>query len=174
MQRPPNLISDSPLVQETFDLLSESGGRATFTQIADSIFHLTNATEELTAALIADLIQNDPRFSIEGNHLAIKPDGRYLDCTAGLGGHTVAIAALLLTACRLPGSAQDCSTVQIEWVDFIQIGSTQYVAGPGAPTTLQESDLGPVVGHVKFKVAGNVCDPNYRPKDGERAAIKFS
>jgi len=74
MQRPRNLISDSPLVQETFDLLSESGGRATFTQIADSIFHLTNATEELTAALIADLIQNDPRFSIEGNHLAIKPD----------------------------------------------------------------------------------------------------
>ena len=84
---------------------------------------------------------------------------------------TVAIAALLLTACRLPGSAQDCSTVQIEWVDFIQIGSTQYVAGPGAPTTLQESDLGPVVGHVKFKVAGNVCDPNYRPKDGDAAFL---
>jgi len=84
---------------------------------------------------------------------------------------TVAIAALLLTACRLPGSAQDCSTVKIEWVDFIQIGSTQYVAGPGAPTTLQESDLGPVVGHVKFKVAGNVCDPNYRPKDGDAAFL---
>ena len=74
MPRPLNLISDSPLVQETFDLLSECGGRATFTQIADSIFHLTNATEELTVALIADLIQNDPRFSIEGNYLAIKPD----------------------------------------------------------------------------------------------------
>ena len=28
-------------------------------------------------------------------YLAIKPDGRYLDCTAGLGGHTAAIAALL-------------------------------------------------------------------------------
>jgi len=74
MPRPRNLISDSPLVQETFDLLSECGGRATFTQIADSIFHLTNATEELTVALIADLIQNDPPFSIEGNYLAIKPD----------------------------------------------------------------------------------------------------
>jgi len=85
---------------------------------------------------------------------------------------TVAIAALLLTACQLPGSAQDCSKVQIEWVDFIQIGSTQYVAGPGAPTTLQESDLGPVVGHVKFKVAGNVCDPNYRPKDGDAAFLE--
>src|SRR2546425_13047226 len=85
---------------------------------------------------------------------------------------TAAIAALLLTACQLPGSAQDCSKVQIEWVDFIQIGSTQYVAGPGAPTKLQESDLGPVVGQVKFKVAGNVCDPNYRPKDGDAAFLE--
>lgn len=74
MPRPRNLISDSPLVQETFDLVNEAGGRVTFTEIADSIFHLTNATEALTAALIADLIQNDPRFSIEGNYLTIKGD----------------------------------------------------------------------------------------------------
>jgi hypothetical protein len=82
------------------------------------------------------------------------------------------IALVLLTACQLPGSAKECSTVQIDWVDFIQIGSTQYVAGPGAPTTLQESELGPVVGHVKFKVAGNVCDPNYHPKDGDAAFLE--
>jgi hypothetical protein len=86
---------------------------------------------------------------------------------------TLAIGMLLLTACQLPGSAKDCSTVQIDWVDFIQIGSTQYVAAPGATTTLQESDLGPVVGHVKFKVAGNVCDPNYRPKDGDAAFLEI-
>ncbi len=72
MPRPRNLISDSPLIQDTFDLVKELGGRATFTQIADSIFRLNNATEELTGALIADLIQNDPRFSIEGNQLTIK------------------------------------------------------------------------------------------------------
>ncbi len=84
---------------------------------------------------------------------------------------TMAIALLLLTACQLPGSTKDCSAFQIEWVDFIQIGSTQYVAGPGAPTTLEESQLGPVVGHVKSKVAGNVCDPNYHPKDGDAAFL---
>lgn len=85
---------------------------------------------------------------------------------------TLAMGLLLLTACQLPGSAQGCSTVQIDWVDFIQVGSTQYVAGPGAPTTLQESDLGPVVGHVKSKLAGSVCDPSYRPKDGDAAFLE--
>ena len=48
---------------------------------------------------------------------------------------------------------------------------TQYLAGPGAPPTIQESDLGPVVARVKFKVAGNVCDPNYRLKDGDAAFL---
>jgi hypothetical protein len=50
---------------------------------------------------------------------------------------------------------------------FIQVGSTQYVAGQQSPTVIQESDLGPVYAHVKFKVSGNVCDPNYRLKDGD-------
>jgi DNA polymerase III epsilon subunit family exonuclease len=71
MQRPLNLISDSSLVQEIFDLIYERGGRATFAQIADSILRLSNATDELAAALVNDLIQNDPRFSIDGTYLAI-------------------------------------------------------------------------------------------------------
>jgi hypothetical protein len=84
----------------------------------------------------------------------------------------VAMALLLVSACQLPGSAQGCSNAQIDWVDFIQVGSTQYIAGPGTPTTLQESDLGPVVAHVKFKVSGDVCDPNYKPKDGDAAFLE--
>lgn len=84
----------------------------------------------------------------------------------------VAMALLLVGACQLPSSAQGCSNVQIDWVDFIQLGATQYLAGPGAPTTIQESDLGPVVARVKFKVAGNVCDPNYKPKDGDAAFLE--
>ena len=75
MQRPRNLISDSSLVQETFDLVRNGGGRTAFTEIADSVFRLTNVTADLAASLVADLIQNDPRFSIEGNLLVIK-DGR--------------------------------------------------------------------------------------------------
>src|SRR6266446_7844905 len=74
MQRPANLISDSSLVQETFDFVLESGGRATFTEVTDSIFHLSNVTEQLAASLVGDLIQNDPRFSFEDSHLAIRAD----------------------------------------------------------------------------------------------------
>ena len=51
------------------------------------------------------------------------------------------------------------------------VGSTQYVAGPESQAFLQESDLGPVYAHVKFKVSGNVCDPSYRLKDGDAAFL---
>ena len=84
----------------------------------------------------------------------------------------IAVAFVGLGACTWPGSSAGCATTQIDWVDFIEVGTTQYVAGlTGSPTTLQESDLGPVVAKVKFKVEGNVCDPNYRPKDGDAAFL---
>ncbi len=83
----------------------------------------------------------------------------------------VALGAFLFTAaCQLPGSSSSC-TAQIDWVNFIQIGSTQYVAGPQAPIVLQENDLGSVYAHVRYKVSGNVCDPNYRLKDGDAAFL---
>jgi hypothetical protein len=77
---------------------------------------------------------------------------------------------LVAAACQLPGFSSSC-TSQIDWVNFIQVGSTQYVAGPQSPTVLQETDLGPVYTHVKFKVSGNVCDPGYRLKDGDAAFL---
>ena len=83
----------------------------------------------------------------------------------------VAVGALVLTAaCQLPGSASSCNS-QIDWVNFIEVGSTQYVAGPQSPIVLKDSDVGPVYGHVKFKVSGNVCNPNYRLKDGDAAFL---
>ena len=83
----------------------------------------------------------------------------------------VALLGLIFVAgCQLPGSAPTCNTM-IDWVNFIQVGSTQYVAGPESSVTLQESDLGPVYAKVKFKVSGNVCDPNYKLKDGDAAFL---
>jgi hypothetical protein len=77
---------------------------------------------------------------------------------------------LLIAACQLPGSTSTCNA-QIDWVNFVEVGSTQYVAGPESPSVLQASALGPVYAHVKFKVSGNVCDPNYRLKDGDAAFL---
>lgn len=83
----------------------------------------------------------------------------------------VGIAALFFAgACQLPGSNATCNAT-IDWVNFIEVGSTQYVAGPQSPVTLQQSDLGPVYAHVKFRVSGNTCDPNYRLKDGDAAFL---
>src|SRR6266849_3420050 len=83
----------------------------------------------------------------------------------------VVLGALLLTAaCQMPGSTTSCHA-QIDWVNFIEVGSTQYVAGPPSASVLQESDLGPGYAHIKFKVSGNVCDPAYRLKDGEAAFL---
>ena len=69
-----NLISDSALVQETFELLSQNGGRLTVTEIVDVIFRLSHADEELAASLIGDLVRNDPRFRVEASHLTITQD----------------------------------------------------------------------------------------------------
>lgn len=79
-------------------------------------------------------------------------------------------AVLVTAACQLPGSSSGCHA-QIDWVNFIEVGSTQYVAGLQPPIVLQESDLGRVYAHVKFKVSGNVCDPGYRLKDGDAAFL---
>jgi DNA polymerase III subunit epsilon len=71
MNLPRNLISDSTLVDETLALLHESGGRANFAQIIESIFRLSNIDTQLAAAMVADLIENDPRFVVEAEHLRV-------------------------------------------------------------------------------------------------------
>lgn len=83
----------------------------------------------------------------------------------------VVIATLIFAgACQLPGSHPNCNAM-IDWVNFIEVGSTQYVAGLESPVPLQENNLGPVFAQVKFKVSGNICDPNYRIKDGDAAFL---
>jgi 16S rRNA (cytosine1402-N4)-methyltransferase len=46
-------------------------------------------------------------------YLAVKPDGRYLDCTAGLGGHTAAIAALLTQGGKLIANDRDAQSLDM-------------------------------------------------------------
>ena len=90
-----------------------------------------------------------------------------------MASRLVAAAAALMVvgACQLPGSQHDCGNTSISWVNFIQVGSTQYVWGTVSNAELRESDLGPVYSHVKFRVSGNVCDPSYTLKDGDAAFL---
>ena len=46
-------------------------------------------------------------------YLAVKPDGRYLDCTAGLAGHTKAIAALLTQGGQLIANDRDAQSLEM-------------------------------------------------------------
>ncbi len=78
MTVPRNLISDSTLVQETFDLLAEKGGRAPLTDVVDVIFRFSHAGQDLAASLVADLINNDLRFKIEAPHLVAVADNTEL------------------------------------------------------------------------------------------------
>src|SRR6185437_7746149 len=73
-------------------------------------------------------------------YLAIKPDGRYLDCTAGLGGHTAAIAARLTQGGKLISNDRDPQSLEMarknasEWADRIEFQQANF-------SELDESNL---------------------------------
>lgn len=54
--------------------MSDNGGRAAFAEIADVVFRLTHAGDELAASLVGDLVRNDSRFRLDRTHLAISDD----------------------------------------------------------------------------------------------------
>jgi DNA polymerase III epsilon subunit family exonuclease len=59
-----NLISDSPLVQETVEILRVCGGCAPASDIADLVLKLSDLDEELATLLVADLIKDDHRLGV--------------------------------------------------------------------------------------------------------------
>jgi DNA polymerase III epsilon subunit family exonuclease len=60
--QPRNLIPDSPLLQETVEMLRVCGGRAPAADIADIVLKLPDLDAEIAAMLVADLIKDDRRF----------------------------------------------------------------------------------------------------------------
>lgn len=59
-----NLISDSPLVQETIDLLRMCGGSAAASDIADIVLRISNLRADLAGIIIAELIRDDHRLCV--------------------------------------------------------------------------------------------------------------
>ncbi|HYJ45814.1 MAG TPA: exonuclease domain-containing protein [Pyrinomonadaceae bacterium] len=63
MTAPPlNLIPDSPLLQETVEMLRVCGGCAPAADIADIVLKLPDLDSEIAAMLVADLIKDDRRL----------------------------------------------------------------------------------------------------------------
>jgi len=71
MDVPHNLISDSLLIQETLDLARANDGRVAISEIANSVFCLSNADASLSTLLVSDLLRNDPRFQIRDDYVEV-------------------------------------------------------------------------------------------------------
>jgi hypothetical protein len=73
-----------------------------------------------------------------------------------------------LVSCGSGASGAGGAGVQIDWVNFIRFQGITYLADSQhiAPTL-----LGPQFAQVKFKLEGNVHDPNYHSKDGDAASL---
>src|SRR5581483_7176770 len=71
------------------------------------------------------------------DYLAVRPDGIYLDATAGLGGHTGAIAACL-TSGFVIANDRDAESLEMakrntaEWADRIRYHHGAFAELPGA------------------------------------------
>jgi 16S rRNA (cytosine1402-N4)-methyltransferase len=79
------------------------------------------------------MIQHYPVMLAESlEYLAVKPDGHYLECTAGLGGHTKAIAALLTQGGTLISCDRDAESLELarqntaEFADRIEFRQTMF------------------------------------------------
>jgi DNA polymerase III epsilon subunit family exonuclease len=59
-----NLVSDSPLVHETVEMLRLCGGRAPAADIADIVLKLPDLDSETASLLISELIKDDLRLSL--------------------------------------------------------------------------------------------------------------
>ncbi|MBD0370564.1 MAG: hypothetical protein ICV60_07010 [Pyrinomonadaceae bacterium] len=68
MQPHRNLISDSPLVQETVELLRVCGGSASASEVASIILNLPEVDAELASTFVADLIKEDYRLRLTEDH----------------------------------------------------------------------------------------------------------
>src|SRR5688572_747280 len=64
-------------------------------------------------------------------------------------------------------------TAAIDWINFIRFNGITYLANSDSidqrNPVLPRDVLGPEHDEVRFMVAGNVSDPNYKIKDGDAA-----
>lgn len=91
-------------------------------------------------------------------------------------GETRLITGLVLSLLALSGCSLTPAFLRpkaiIDWTSFIKFNGITYSAIHAfQESPIQVDDLGPEFAKVRFMLAGNVDDPNYRSKDGDAAFL---
>lgn len=76
---------------------------------------------------------------------------------------------LLLTSLIVMLSGCGISQTIIDWVDFVKLNDIQYLRNN---YSINANDLGSQIGEVKFRLSGNINDPNYNAKNGDAAFLE--
>lgn len=71
----PNLISESLLISETVSLLRSFGGKASAVSIVDFVMRIRKPDPKLARLLVADLIERDPRLTLNEDMVELELDG---------------------------------------------------------------------------------------------------
>ncbi len=71
----PNLISESLLINETVALLRSFGGKASAVSVVDFVMKIRKPDQKLARLLVADLIERDPRLSLNIDIVELADDG---------------------------------------------------------------------------------------------------
>ena len=69
-----NLISDSLLINETVALLQSFGGRASAVSVVDYVMKIRRPEPDLAKLLVMDLVERDPRLSLNEDFLELVED----------------------------------------------------------------------------------------------------
>ena len=70
----PNLISESLLISDTIDLLRSFGGKASAVSVVDFVLKIRRPAPQMARMLVADLIERDPRLTLNGDTVELVAD----------------------------------------------------------------------------------------------------
>src|SRR6476646_8489410 len=75
MPTPPNLVSDSRLINDAISLLRSFGGNVSCVSVVDFVMKIRRPDPLLARQLVADLIERDPRLKLIDDTVELTPDG---------------------------------------------------------------------------------------------------
>ncbi|MGQ0543684.1 MAG: 3'-5' exonuclease [Blastocatellia bacterium] len=71
----PNLISQSLLINETISFLQSIGGSASAVRVVDRVMNIRKAEPHLARMLVSDLIDRDPRITLNADNVELVESG---------------------------------------------------------------------------------------------------